>query len=267
MKTTSRFGIACALALGLAACSGSSGGDVDAAYSPLPDLAPAIVDTAPTAIDTAPVPEPLTWLSIQDTEQNACSSNGPGSDIDAVELYDATGVLGVGMAGSARFTDNPMGNACDNTDCPGGNCKYAAISLTISRATLVAYTEGPADAQVLKVGDDSGYLSLNAGTLEIQIGDPTGAQPAQTLKSGDYIKVFEVDQSYLASGAAYSGCVCAPEHYTVTALSATGNTKVPLTAVQLDTNNTAPLDTQSNACAALAAGATEGCGSTVFVVP
>jgi hypothetical protein len=105
----------------------------------------------------------------------------------------------------------------------------------------------------------TGYFSLNAGTLEIQIGDPTSLPPAKTLKSGDYIKVFEVDQSYVAASAAYPTCTCAPEHYTVTALSATGNTVVPLIAKQLDPANTT--------CAALTATSTEGCGSTVFVVP
>ena len=79
------------------------------------------------------------------------------------------------------------------------------------------------------------------------------------MRSGDYIKVFEVDRSYVVSGAAYSGCTCAPEHYTVTALSATGNTVVPLIAKTLDPANTT--------CAALTATSIEGCGSTVFVVP
>ena len=262
MKTKWMFGIACVLALGLAACSGSSGGDTDAGYTPQPDLAQPGPDLAQAAIDTAPAPEPLVWLSIQDTEQAACATNGPGSDIDAVELYDTTGVLGVGMIGSATFKENPGGWACDTDTCGSagtGNCKYAANSDTYTVADLVARTEGPADAQVNATTADVGYFSLNAGTLEIQIGDPTGQPPAQTLKSGDYIKVFEVDQSYLLSGAAYSGCTCAPEHYTVTALSATGNTIVPLKAVQLDPSNTT--------CAALTTASIEGCGSTVFVVP
>jgi hypothetical protein len=263
MQTKPMFGLSLALALGLAACSGGSGGDVDAAYFPQPDLAPIYNDTASTPIDhSEPAPEPLVWLSIQDTEQAACATNGPGSDIDAVELYDTTGVLGVGMIGSAKFTQNPGGWACDTDTCGSsgaGDCKYAANSDTYTEADLVARTEGPADATVSATASDTGYFSLNAGTLEIQVGDPTGLPPAQTLKSGDYIKVFEVDRSYVASRAAFSGCTCLPEHYTVTALSATGNTVVPLIAVQLDPANTT--------CAALTAASTEGCGSTVFVVP
>jgi hypothetical protein len=268
MKTNLMFRTACVLALGLAACSGGTGGDVDASYiPPQPDLAPMTYDTAPAPVDTAPVAEPLVWLSIQDTEQVACATNGPGTDIDAVELYtaSATGatiVLGVGMTGSARFTPNPGGEACPKGTCGSSgtsDCKYASNSATFTLADLVARTEGVADAEVNETTSDVGYFSLNAGTLQIKIGDPTGLPPAQTLKSGDYIKVFEVDKSYVASGAAYATCTCAPEHYTVTAMSATGNTQVKLIAQLLDPNNTA--------CTALTAGSVEGCGSTVFVVP
>jgi hypothetical protein len=261
MKTNWMLGIACFLALGLAACSGGTGGDLDAAY-PQPDLAPMTYDTATPAIDTAPPVEPLVWLSIQDTEQVACATNGPGTDIDAVVLYDATGTLGVGLRGSAVFTMNPGGWACPQDTCGSSgtaDCKYAANSDTYTEADLVARTEGPADATVDATLADTGYFALNAGTLQIQVGDALGNPPAQVLKSRDYIKVFEVDQSYVASGAAYAGCTCAPEHYTVTAMSATGNTIVPLTALQLDPYNTT--------CAPLTATSTEGCGSTVFVVP
>jgi hypothetical protein len=203
-------------------------------------------------------PDPYVWVAIQDTEPVACTTNGPGPDIDAVTLYHASGVLGVGMIGSALFTPNPMGNACDNLDCSGANCKYAAVSLSFTEADLVARTEGPADATILPPTSDTGYLSLNAGTLQIQIGDVIGMPPAKALKSGDYLKVFEVDQSYVASGAAYAGCTCMPEHYTVTLQTATGM-NLPLKPVLLDVNNTT--------CAALTAVSTEGCGSTVFVVP
>jgi hypothetical protein len=271
MKNTLKYACPFVLGLGLAACGTSTGNDdvgsttpnPDTAPAPTPDAAPPAIDTATPAIDTAvPVAEPLVWLSIQDTEQAACATNGPGADIDAVELYDVTGVLGVGLVGSARFKQNPGGWACATDTCGSSgtsNCKYAANSDTYTVADLVARTEGPADATVSATASDTGYFSLNAGTLEIQIGDPTGQPPLKTLKSGDYIKVFEVDQSYVASGAAYSGCTCVPEHYTVTALSQSGNTIVKLKAVQLDANNTT--------CAALGATSTEGCGSTVFVVP
>jgi hypothetical protein len=252
MKTNLIIGLSGVLALGLAACGSSDSTGVDAA--PI-----VIADAAPPPADTTPPPDPYVWVVIQDTEQKACTTNGPGSDIDAVELYDATGVLGVGMKGSATFTANPLGNACANTDCAGSNCKYAAISLTFTEADLVARTEGPADATVDATLADTGYFSLNAGTLQLQIGDAVaGSPPAQALKTGDYIKVYEVDQSYIKSGAAYPGCKCAPEHYTVSLQTAAGAI-LDLKPVQLDAHNTT--------CTALTAASVDGCGSTVFVVP
>ncbi|MBN2576910.1 MAG: hypothetical protein JXP73_20270 [Deltaproteobacteria bacterium] len=251
------LGLTCVFAMGLVGCSGGDGTD-DAGWLPTPDAAVPVYDSAPVATDTGPAPDPYVWVVIQDTEQIACSTNGPGTDIDGVALYDATGVLGVGMIGSALFTANPLGNACDNADCAGSNCKYAAISLTFTPEDLVARTEGPADATVEEVLSDTGYFSLNAGTLQMQIGDANGLPPAKALKSGDYIKVYEVDQSYIASGAAYSGCTCGPEHYTV-ALQTAAGALVQLTAVQLDPYNTT--------CTALTATSIEGCGSTVFMVP
>ena len=70
-------------------------------------------------------------------------------------------------------------------------------SKTLDPASLVSFTEGPPDATVNAVGDDVGYFSLNAGTLQIQMGDITGSGPAKQLKSGDYIQVYEVDQTYI----------------------------------------------------------------------
>jgi len=260
MKTRLMFGLSAVLALGFASCGTGTGND-DVGPGSTPDAAVAPLDTAPAPVDTAVVvPEPYLYVVIQDTEQVACETNGPGTDIDAVTLYDASGVLGWGMKGSAVFYPNPQGNACENTDCSGGNCKYAANGLTFDEATLVAYTEGPADATVSATVSDEGYFSLNAGTLQLQIGNAVdGTGPAQELKSGAYLKVFEVDQSYVASGAAYLGCTCAPEHYTVFLQKASGEV-LPLQPVLLDDNNAAT-------CTALTAASTEGCGSTVFMVP
>jgi hypothetical protein len=253
MKTKLILGLSCVLALSLAACSGSDGETPDGST-----YVPPTYDAAPPPVDTAPPPVTYAWVVIQDTEQVACATNGPGADIDAVVLYDATGVRGTGLRSSAVYTANALGYACANADCAGQNCKYAANGLTYTEADLVARTEGPADATVDATLADTGYFSLNAGTLQLQIGDATGAGLAQALKSGDYIKVYEVDQSYIASGAAFAGCTCAPEHYTVAVQTAAGAT-VQLKAVQLDAYNTT--------CTALAATSVEGCGSTVFMVP
>jgi hypothetical protein len=272
MKNTLRYACPFVLGLGLAACGTSNGTDdadiagnpdttpaptPDAAI-PMPDTAPPAVDTAPAAVDTA-APMAYTWVVVQDTEQVACLTNGPGADIDAVVLNDATNTaIGYGLIGSARFTANPLGNACANTDCNGGNCKYAAISTTIPATTLIPYTEGPPDAVVNSVGNDSGYFSLNAGTLQIQIGDLTGGGVPQAIKSGDRIIVYEVDQTYITSGAAPLTCSCLPEHYTVSLQTDSGAT-LALKPGSLAADNAT--------CSALTAASTEGCGTTVFVVP
>ena len=251
MKKTLTCGLSLILGLGLAGCGGE-GGDVDA--GPIYTY-----DAAPPPIDTAPV-DPYVWVVIQDTEQKACTTNGPGTDIDAVALLSAAGTpLGYGKLLSANFTANPLGNACENVECSGSNCKYAAISLTFLETTLVAYTEGPPDGFVQAVGDDAGYFSLNAGTLQIQIGDLTGGGPATALKSGDYIQVYEVDQTYIASGSAPATCACLPEHYTVSLQTALG-TILPLTPVVID-------QALNTTCTPLTALSTEGCGTTMFMVP
>jgi hypothetical protein len=203
-------------------------------------------------------PDSYVWVAIQDTEQAACTTNSPGADIDAVALWGATGALGWGKIGSAVFTANPMGNMCENADCAGGNCKYAAISNTFISSSLVAYTEGANDAHVSATVDDSGYFALNGGTLQIQIGDLTGGGPAKGIKSGDMLKVFELDQTYITSGAAPATCSCLPEHFTVFLQTATGR------ALALKPSALAPDNTL---CTGLTAASTEGCGTTVFLVP
>jgi len=269
MSIKHKIGLASVLALGLGACGTNEATD-DAGYTPYvyPDAATTVTPGADAATTvtpgadacTVPVADPYLWVVVQDTEQKACTTNGPGSDIDAVAKLDVNGQpLGWGLKKSATYKANPLGNACDNTDCNGGNCKYAAISKTFDQATLVAYTEGPADGVVNDTTSDSGYFSLNAGTLQIQIGDVNGAGTAQTLKSGDYVAVYEVDKTYIDSGAASASCVCLPEHYTVYVETASGKTLQLLPSVT-------SYNDLNKACS-LSATPTEGCGTTVFVVP
>jgi hypothetical protein len=265
MKTKLILGISCVLALGLAACSDSSDGEADAS-APIgtPDTGIQVIDTRPadvmpTPVDTA-APEEYLWVVVQDTEQKACTTNGPGADIDAVALWDlqTSTAIGWGKLNTATFTPNPAGNACDNVDCSGANCKYAYISNTFDGDTLVSWTEGPRDGAVLAV-DDYGYFALNGGTLQIQIGDAVaGTGPAKVLTSGDLIRVFEVDKTYIADGSAPASCLCLPERYTVSLQTNTGKT-LPLRPMQLAAGNTT--------CAALTTTSVEGCGTTLFMVP
>jgi hypothetical protein len=274
MSIKQRIGLSCALALSLAACGTNESTDdagtqppvqypgadaavqtpgADAAVqTPGADAAVPTVDTAPVAVD------PYIYVVVQDTEQVACTTNGPGADIDAVAKVDATTgkATGWGMIGSAEFFPNEGGNACENSDCAGGNCKYAAISSAFTEDDLVARTEGPVDGKVNASTSDIGYFSLNAGRVRLQIGDAvTGAGPAQEIKAGDFIAVYEVDQTYPLSGYAPASCSCLPEHYTVTLQTASGKLH-PLTASRLETANTT--------CSALTATSVEGCGTTVF---
>ena len=267
MSTNSKLSFLCILALGLAACGSNTTDNLDAdiytpdAYvAPSPDAYVAPGPDAAVANDTTPVTvDPYIWVVIQDTEQKACTTNGPGSDIDAVALVSSAGVvLGYGKKNTASFTANPLGNACD-TCGSGGDCKYAAISSTFTEDNLVARTEGPYDGQVNASTSDVGYFSLNGGTLQLQIGDVMGAGPAQEIKTGEQIQVYEVDQTYVTLGYAPSTCSCLAEHYTVSLQTAKGAT-LALKPTLLEADN-------ADSCAALTAASTEGCGTTLFVVP
>jgi len=270
MSTNLKIGFPFILALGLAGCPSSSS-DVDSgvAYYPPQDDA-YVAPTEDAAVTPAPdtaAPDPYVWVVIQDTEQKACTTNGPGADIDAVALVANTGtsvgtVLGYGI--NAKFKANPLGNACD-TCGTGGNCKYAAISSTFTEDELVARTEGPQDGQVNATGDDVGYFSLNAGTLQLQIGNVTTGVGPLEIKPGDQIQVYEVDQSYPANNYAPQSCSCLPEHYTVYVQNALGTKTLALTPTLLDPANTTGIGNAT--CSALTSTSTEGCGSTLFVVP
>jgi hypothetical protein len=260
MKRNLLLGLASILGLGFAACSGAGGDNPDAAYiPPQTDVAAPTVDTGvPPAIDTA-APDPYLYVVIQDTEQVACNTNGPGVDVDAVALQDSDAagtVLGYGKVGTAKYTANPGGDACAlcNTTKP---CKYAANGGLFTVADLQTRTEGLPDGVVNATTDDQGYFSLNAGTLQIKIGAVDGTGAALQPKSGQFIYVYEVDQGYVT---ATNGCTCAPEHFTVRLQTASG-------AYSAQLKPYAPSAANAALCTANPGTAVDGCGSSVFLIP
>ena len=241
MRKAPMVGLACVLGLGLAGCKASvvSEGAIDGGATD--------ASTPETGAAAG-----YTYVFIRDEEfaqpTFSCSaSDAPGADIDAVALIRSDTVVGYAMKDSAAFT--PENVACAPADCAGGNCKYASSS-------LVPRTEGPPDAVVNQATGDSGYMALNGGSLQFQIGDVLGNGPAQSILSGDHLKVFEVDQSYKTNS---NGCVCTPAHYQLWVQNGAGS-------LQLKPSQFDPVN--SSACGATPApGDTLGCGTTVFAVP
>ena len=259
MKRLLNFGMLGLVALGFAACGSSETDLPDASgYVPSPDAGSK--DTL--APDTLPPPVQYVNVVIMDTESKqpaadrAACGNGPGSDIDAIELIRAGVPVGYGLVGSAEFVAPvaAVGPYCAETDCSGNVCKYA-------KATLAPQTEGKKNAKVNQSTDDVGYVSLNGGTLYLQVGNAiTGGGTLQALKSGDQLKVYEVDQTYKVSGDAYPGCTCAAEHYEVWLQDAAGANPLQLLPTKYEADNTA--------CpATVSATDTEGCGTTTFTIP
>lgn len=259
MKTMLKFALAGVVSLGLGACGGSDATS-DADLTPGTPTIPAVdaaVDMRP-AVDLAAAPVLYSYLVVQDTEADACTTNGPGADIDAVEMLDATGtVIGVGLKGSAQFFPRDAANggpSCADAKCPKGKCSHAAPTAT---ADLV---EGVQDAKLYAGSTpDEGYISLNGGSVRLQIGDATGGNVARALKTGDVIRVWEVDHNYITGDNA---CVCKPETFQVLAQAVDG-TSVRLVPTTLSTANTSGTD----ACPALSTLEGSGCGTTVFVIP
>ncbi len=204
--------------------------------------------------DAAKVTFTALMIVDKDIDMVTCgTTNGPGADIDAVELRTSlNATIGFGLKGSASYATEPTVAPCKDAMCKGGVCKYSNIAFK-------ARTEGPKNAVVNPTTDDEGYFSLNNGRLQLQIGDALGDGPAKTLESGMQIKVWEVDQTYKTAA---NGCICVPEEYEVYILTAPGTSvgAVKLKSTTLESVN-------SGMCGGTVAGGTLGCGTTVFVIP
>jgi hypothetical protein len=200
------------------------------------------------------------WIGIYDDQtMPACTSTGPGADVDSVDLLRGGSVIGVGLKTSASFDATQQGGptvtpctSCNNGACPNSGPQAA------ERA------EGIQDGMSYASMPDTGYFSLNAGTLWVQIGQANGNSPAQEIRSGDKIIVREVDKVYIAEGSAPASCACLPEKYSVYVFTQKGamSNGVKLKATKYWMENI------SMCGGSLTPGATDiGCGTTEFTVP
>ncbi len=206
----------------LAACGATTAADGDATDGTSSDAT-----TGDTATDTAmgDMSMGTTYKSIVIWDKSAdpsfingkCGSS-PGADIDAVGLYRAGKLIAVGKPGTASYVTSAASTCTDTKNIP-------------------STAEGPLNGHVYASNPDTGYISLNGGSLEIQFGacvtgtkitDCDGAGALTEVMSGDEIDVWEVDTSYkagsgtAADGNAYSGCVCYADEYEVDARPAVG---------------------------------------------
>jgi hypothetical protein len=195
------------------------------------------------------------YLAIVDNETKpACTTTGPGADIDAIDLRHAgsTLVAGVGLTGSAKFVTQAGATPC--TTCGGKDCGNSGDA-------AASRVEGIQDAMSYSDKPDIGYLSLNGGVVWLQVGGPTGSGPAVDIVSGDTLTVYEVDKYYVANGDAFAACMCLPEKYSVYAYVDMNDetSKVQLMPTKFQSENAAT-------CGATVSG-NLGCGTSDFLVP
>lgn len=211
-----------ASAMVLSACGATTSSDGDATDGTGSDAT-----TGDTASDTAmgDMSMAVTYKSIVIWDKSAdpsfingkCGSS-PGADIDAVGLYRGGKLIAVGKPGTAKYVSSAA-STCDN------------------KKNIETTAAGPLDGHVFEKTADTGYISLNGGSLEIQFGacktgtkisDCDGGGDIVEIMSGDEIDVWEVDTSYktgsgtAADGNAYDGCVCYADEYQVDARPSVG---------------------------------------------
>ncbi len=224
----------------LTACGATTSADGDATGSDATTGTDATGTDAATG-DTGPA---VTYKSvvIWDKSQDPGYINGkcgasPGTDLDAIGLYRNNVLIGVGKPGTAIYTAPATASPC-------------TVDAGKSKASSA---EGPLDAHVYASSPDTGYISLNGGSLEMQFGACVsgttittcdGAGALIDILPGDQLDVWEVDTTYKAGsgtpadGNAYSGCVCYADEYQVdlrpTLGSEAGSVYVPSDPNQYD---------------------------------
>jgi len=200
------------------ACSSSTGSDADGTSTD--DAVTGNDTTGGTdgtgGTDTGVQKKTYKSIVIFDKSEDPTFVNGkcgssPGSDIDAVALYRNNVLIAVGKPTSANY-DTSKASTCDN------------------KKNIASTVEGPLNGHVYASQPDTGYLSLNGGSVEIQFGKCgagtdvltcDGSGELVAVEDGDEIDVYEVDTTYKASGGgpekgnAYDGCVCYADEYVV----------------------------------------------------
>ncbi len=218
-KILSILGVCTLVATTACSATTSSDGDADGMAADM-----SMPDTTSTGKDTTTTAKTLKSIVIWDKSEDPAFRNGkcgssPGSDIDAVMLYRGGKLIGAGKVGSASY-DTSKSTSCDN------------------KKNIAASAEGPVNAHVYASSPDTGYISLNGGSIELQFGacsdgsqDPLkcdGAGAALDIQDGDQIDFYEVDVTYkpgsgtIMDGFAYDGCVCYSDQYQVDVRTAVG---------------------------------------------
>jgi hypothetical protein len=209
-----RLAVCLCLVVALAACGGgTSAADLDAAE--------VREGCGPTADAGTAAEVTYAAITIRDRSPAAAPVNGvcdprPGMDLDCVGLYRNGSLIAVGLSSA---TTPAIFEPAANAPCANPHAVTASAA-------------GPLDGHVFAdTTQDSGYLSLNGGSLRIQFAACTvstsnitncdGAGDWVAIRSGDEIDVWQIDQNYLtesrtaAEGNAWAGCTCAPDAYEV----------------------------------------------------
>ncbi len=204
--------------LALAACGNGSASTADATSYPdgcapvaaLPAGATPTVATYPTIIIRDKSADP-SFI------HGACGAS-PGLDFDCAGLYRGGKLIAV--VNSAVYLP-------------------ASATGCVDLHTAATAAEGPLDGHVFQdSSQDSGYISLNGGALQLTFGgcnsgssilDCDGQGITMPVQSGDEIDVWEVDSNYLlnsdtaADGNAWSGCTCYADEFELNLWPAPGD--------------------------------------------
>ena len=200
------------------ACSATANSDADGMADGM------VMPDTTSGQDTTTAAKTFKSIVIWDKSEDPAFRNGkcgssPGSDIDAVMLYRGGHLIAAGKVGSASY-DTSKATSCDN------------------KKNIASNAEGAVNAHVYASSPDTGYISLNGGSIELQFGacstateDVTkcdGAGAEVDVMTGDQIDFYEVDSSYkpgsgtAMDGFAYDGCVCYSDQYQVDLRTAVG---------------------------------------------